>query len=120
MKGKGAVELFQNGKPPIVTPHKYEGLGKQNKWRFKKTFTTTIQNGGLRRYEVYTRYVVPTRNLLNHVHICWCCLLFFHIREKAIVNCFQNFAKPKNNIENRFCPSFKGFCICSIHSLQPF
>lgn len=51
MRGKEAIKLFRNGKPPIVTPHKYEGLGKKQ-MDVQKTFTTTLQNGGLKRYEV--------------------------------------------------------------------
>lgn len=47
MRGKGAVKLFPNGKTPIVTPHKYEGLGKTKQMEVRKTFTTTLQ-----RYEV--------------------------------------------------------------------
>lgn len=47
MRGKAAVKQFQNGKTPIVTLHKYEGLGKTKQMDFRKTFTTTLQ-----RYEV--------------------------------------------------------------------
>lgn len=40
------------GKPLIVTPHKYEGLGKTKQMEVQKTFKTTLQNGDLKCYEV--------------------------------------------------------------------